>query len=95
RELTHKVAQHGLKLEIPGLQPQGQRQIKDLDGSSPDKGLLRVLTEICNLELNGNLHSELEVTLTKESEQLRDDSLLNGLLASSDLKVCLDTVLEN
>uniref|UniRef100_A0A8C5Q5P7 Fatty acid synthase n=1 Tax=Leptobrachium leishanense TaxID=445787 RepID=A0A8C5Q5P7_9ANUR len=95
RELTHKVAQHGLKLEIPGLQPQGQKQNKDLFGSSLDKGLLRVLTEICNLELNGNLHSELEVTLTKESEQLRDDPLLNGLLASSYLKVCLDTVLEN
>ncbi|XP_063312266.1 fatty acid synthase [Pelobates fuscus] len=95
KELAHKVAQHGLKLEIPGVQSQGKRQHKALNGSSSGKGLLHVLTEICNLELNGNLHSELEATLTKENEQLRDDLLLNGLLTSSYLKTCLDTVLEN
>ncbi|KAM8947762.1 fatty acid synthase isoform 2-T2 [Pelodytes ibericus] len=95
RDLACKVAQHGLKLEIPGVQPTDQGKKKSPESSSTVSGLLHVLTEICNLELNGNLHSELEVTLTKENEQLRDDPLFNGLLASSDLKACLDTVLEN
>ncbi|PIO30636.1 hypothetical protein AB205_0176760, partial [Aquarana catesbeiana] len=94
-ELELKVAQHGLKLDIPGTKSAvgGQRK-KDLSVSS-DQGLLHVLTEICNLELNGNLHSELEETLQQKSNQVREDPLLNGLLNSSSFKTCLDTVLEN
>nr|DBA27527.1 TPA: hypothetical protein GDO54_008007 [Pyxicephalus adspersus] len=90
-ELELKVAQHGLKLDISGSKSaeSGQRSI------SSDQGLLNVLTEICNLELNGNLHSELEQTLLRKSSQLQEDPLLNGLLNSSSLKTCLDTVLEN
>ncbi|XP_053308944.1 fatty acid synthase [Spea bombifrons] len=95
RELASKVAQHGLKLEIPGVQNKGTEPKKDPEAAGLGKGLLHVLTEICNLELNGNLQSELEVTLVKENEQFREDPLLNGLLASPDLKACLDTVLEN
>ncbi|XP_073540254.1 fatty acid synthase [Phyllobates terribilis] len=91
-ELESKVAQHGLQLNIPRI----KRAHKNKKLSpSPDHGLLHVLTEICNLELNGNLHSELEETLTQKNNQLQDDPLLNGLLTSPYLKTCLDTVLEN
>uniref|UniRef100_A0A8B9PA86 Fatty acid synthase n=1 Tax=Apteryx owenii TaxID=8824 RepID=A0A8B9PA86_APTOW len=64
--------------------------------SSPiQKGLQHILAEICHLELNGNLHSELEQIVTQEKMHLRDDPLLNGLLDSSELKACLDVALEN
>ncbi|KAM4664019.1 fatty acid synthase [Discoglossus pictus] len=92
RELESKVAQHGLKLEIPGTHTSEKGQKITLES---DKGLLHVFTEICNLELNGNLHSELQLTLTQEKGQLQDDPLLNGLIFSPKLKTCLDTVLEN
>ncbi|XP_018417291.1 PREDICTED: fatty acid synthase [Nanorana parkeri] len=93
-ELELKVAQHGLKLDIPGTKSAGNGQRKKQLSVSSDQGLLHVLTEICNLELNGNLQSELEKTLLQKSNQLREDPLLNGLLNSPRLKSCLDTVLE-
>ncbi|KAM5135188.1 fatty acid synthase-like isoform 1-T1 [Mantella aurantiaca] len=94
-ELKLKVEQHGLKLEIPGTKSAGSGQRKNHLSISSDRGLLHVLTEICNLELNGNLHAELEGTLLQKSSQFQDDPLLNGLLTSPSLKTCLDTVLEN
>ncbi|XP_069807612.1 fatty acid synthase isoform X2 [Dendropsophus ebraccatus] len=94
-ELESKVVQHGLQLNISGIKKAGRPKRNKKLSTSPDHGLLHVLTEICNLELNGNLHSELEETLTQKSNQLRDDALLNGLLTSPYLKTCLDTVLEN
>ncbi|XP_075072878.1 fatty acid synthase [Mixophyes fleayi] len=94
-ELESKVAQHGLKIGIPSTKTPRRAQREKKMSNSTDHGLLHVLTEICNLELNGNLHSELEETLLQKNNQLRDDPLLNGLLNSPNLKTCLDTVLEN
>ncbi|XP_053561686.1 fatty acid synthase [Bombina bombina] len=94
-ELQSKVAQHGLKLDIPGSNTTKKVEEKTLEDNNLDKGLLHVLAKICNLELNGNLHSELQLTLNQETERLRNDPLLNGLLNSPELKACLDTVLEN
>ncbi|CAJ0958992.1 unnamed protein product [Ranitomeya imitator] len=68
-ELESKVAQHGLQLNIPRVKRAHRN--KKLS-TSPDHGLLHVLTEICNLELNGNLHSELEETLTQKNNQLQE-----------------------
>ncbi|KAM4691284.1 fatty acid synthase isoform 2-T2 [Rhinophrynus dorsalis] len=95
RELECKIAQHGLKLEIPGIKATNEEYKGTMESEDLDKGLIHVLKEICNLELNGNLQSELEETLIKESEQIQNDPLLNGLLDSPKLKTCLDTVLEN
>ncbi|XP_068119118.1 fatty acid synthase [Hyperolius riggenbachi] len=94
-ELELKVAQHGLHLDIPGTKTSGRAHKKNNQSSPTSKGLLHVLTEICNLELNGNLHSELEETLIQKNDHLHEDPLLNGLINSSSLKTCLDTVLEN
>ncbi|XP_063817309.1 fatty acid synthase [Pseudophryne corroboree] len=94
-ELESKVAQHGLKIGIPSTKTARRTRKDNRISNSADHGLLNVLTEICNLELNGNLHSELEETLMQKDNQLRDDPLLNGLLYSPNLKTCLDTVLEN
>lgn len=57
--------------------------------------MLRLLSVLCGLELNGNLQSELELTVQKEHNCLLTDPLLNGLLDSQALRNCLDTVLEN
>ncbi|NXH15465.1 FAS synthase, partial [Bucco capensis] len=91
QNLQAKVAEHGVKLVIPGLE--GAEAAAE---SSPvQKGLQHILAEICNLELNGNLHSELEQIVTREKRHFQDDPLLNGLLDSSELKTCLDVALEN
>ncbi|XP_065591318.1 fatty acid synthase [Cyrtonyx montezumae] len=91
QKLQAKMALHGVKLVIHGLETKGAAA-----GSSPtQKGLQHILTEICRLELNGNLHSELEQIVTQEKMHLRDDPLLNGLLDSSELKTCLDVAKEN
>ncbi|KAG8446408.1 hypothetical protein GDO86_014021 [Hymenochirus boettgeri] len=95
QELKSKVAQHGLKLDIPEFKATVKATESQTQTDAMDKGLLHVLNEICDLELNGNLHSDLEQTLAKEKDQLRKDPLLNGLLDSHELKTCLDTVLEN
>ncbi|XP_035424471.1 fatty acid synthase [Cygnus atratus] len=91
KNLQAKVAVHGVKLVIHGLETAGAAA-----GSSPmQKGLQHILAEICRLELNGNLHSELEQIVTQEKMHFQDDPLLSGLLDSSELKTCLDVALEN
>lgn len=91
QSLQAKVAVHGVKLVIPGLET-----VEAASKSSPiQEGLQHILAEICRLELNGNLHSELEQIVTREKMHLQDDPLLNGLLDSSELKTCLGVALEN
>ncbi|KAF1419112.1 Fatty acid synthase, partial [Spheniscus mendiculus] len=91
QNLQAKVAVHGVKLVIPGLDT-----AVDAAASSPvQKGLQHILAEICHLELNGNLHSELGQIVTREKMHFQDDPLLNGLLDSSGLKTCLGVALEN
>ncbi|MGH0136067.1 UNVERIFIED_CONTAM: hypothetical protein FKN15_019025 [Acipenser sinensis] len=90
-KLQRKLAQQGVKLSIPGLeQVAGGESV-----SQSGKGLLHLLSVLCGLELNGNLHSELEQTVERERGCLGEDPLLNGLLDSPALRVCLDTALEN
>lgn len=60
-----------------------------------EPGLVRLLSLLCGLELNGNLQSELQQMVEKERTCLLQDSLLHGLLESSALRHCLDTSLEN
>ncbi|NXL03899.1 FAS synthase, partial [Mesembrinibis cayennensis] len=91
QNLQAKVAVHGVKLVIPGLQTAAAAE-----KSSPiQKGLQHILAEICRLELNGNLLSELQQIVTQEKMHFQDDPLLNGLLDSLELKTCLDVALEN
>lgn len=85
------MAVHGVKLIIPGL----ETAVAAAEPLPIQKGLQHILAEICRLELNGNLHSELEQIVTREKMHLQDDPLLNGLLDSSELKTCLDVALEN
>ncbi|XP_077184140.1 fatty acid synthase [Paroedura picta] len=91
QNLQKKIAKHGVKLAIPGLETVKSHVQKD-PGS---KGLLYILDEICRLELNGNLYSELEQVVTREKLHLQEDPLLNGLLDFSQLKTCVDLALEN
>lgn len=81
-----------MKISIPGLEGVHEDQLIDAEAES---GLLRLLSALCGLELNGNLYSELEQTMQKERECLLQDPLLNGLLDSHALRHCLDTALEN
>ncbi|XP_044275877.1 fatty acid synthase [Varanus komodoensis] len=91
QNLQKKIAKHGVKLAIPGLE-----MAKPLTKIDPgQKGLLYILAEICRLELNGNLHSELEQVVTREKLHLQEDPLLNGLLDFAELKTCVDVALEN
>lgn len=91
--LQRKLAPHGVKLSIPGLQGEADGPVP---GPEPDQpGLVRLLSLLCSLELNGNLHSELEQTVEKERACLLQDSLLQGLLDSSTLRHCLDITMEN
>ncbi|XP_074967591.1 fatty acid synthase [Phalacrocorax aristotelis] len=91
RKLQAKVALHGVKLVIPGL----ESEEGDAESSPIQKGLNHILDEICSMDLNGNLHSELEEIITREKAHFQEDPLLNGLLDSSELKTCLDVALEN
>ncbi|XP_061081570.1 fatty acid synthase isoform X1 [Conger conger] len=90
--LQRKLAQQGVKFSIPGLEGATEGQ---LIGAESEQGLLRLLSVLCSLELNGNLHSELQQTVQKERDCLLHDPLLNGLLESPALRHCLDLVLEN
>uniref|UniRef100_H3AY86 Fatty acid synthase n=1 Tax=Latimeria chalumnae TaxID=7897 RepID=H3AY86_LATCH len=93
RKLQMKLAEHGVKLAIPGLESAEMEILsKALENG---KGLLHMLNLICSLELNGNLRSELEQTVKRERECLRDDVLISALLDAPPLKTCVDTVLEN
>uniref|UniRef100_A0A4W6CE03 Coiled-coil domain containing 57 n=1 Tax=Lates calcarifer TaxID=8187 RepID=A0A4W6CE03_LATCA len=91
--LQLKLALHGVKLSIPGLQGESGSPPPNSEPSQPS--LVRLLALLCGLELNGNLHSELEQTVQKERACLLQDSLLQGLLDSSALRHCLDTTMEN
>ncbi|CAM5096781.1 unnamed protein product [Natator depressus] len=90
-KLQEKVAFHGVKLAIPGLETVGALG----ETVSMQKGLFHILAEICRLELNGNLYSELEQIVTREKVHLQDDPLLSALLDSPELKACVDIALEN
>lgn len=89
--LQQKLAPHGVKLSIPGLQGEADLSPPELN----EPGLVRLLSLLCGLELNGNLQSELQQMVEKERECLLQDSLLRGLLDSPDLRHCLDMSLEN
>lgn len=91
QNLQNKVALHGVRLAIPGLETTGTRA----ETVPAQKGLLYILDKICHLELNGNLYSELDEIVTQEKMHLQEDPLLNGLLDSPELKVCLDLTVEN
>lgn len=92
QRLQKKLANQGVKISIPGLDDVAEGQ---LIVAEAEKGLLRLLSLLCGLELNGNLRSELEQTVQKERDCLLNDPLLNGLLDSQALRHCLDTALEN
>ncbi|NXR31789.1 FAS synthase, partial [Zosterops hypoxanthus] len=91
QKLQSKVAVHGVKLVIPGL----ETAVAATESSSTQKGLQHILAEICRLELNGNLHSELQQVVTREKMHFQNDPLLSGLLDSAELRTCLDVALEN
>ncbi|XP_056626779.1 fatty acid synthase [Triplophysa dalaica] len=92
QRLQRKLANQGVKICIPGLDGAAESQLIEAES---EKGLLRLLSVLCGLELNGNLRSELEQTVQKERDCLLQDPLLNGLLDSQALRHCLDTALEN
>lgn len=89
--LQQKLAPHGVKLSIPGVE--GEADISPPELTEP--GLVRLLSLLCGLELNGNLQSELQQMVEKEKACLLQDTLLRGLLDSPALRHCLDTSLEN
>ncbi|NWX54169.1 FAS synthase, partial [Promerops cafer] len=91
QNLQSKVAVHGVKLVIPGL----ETAVAATGSSSTQKGLQHILAEICRLELNGNLHSELQQVVIREKMHFQNDPLLSGLLDSAELRTCLDVALEN
>lgn len=91
--LQKKLAPHGVRLSIPGLQALSDEAL--LNGEPSEPSLVRLLTLLCGLELNGNLHSELEQVVEKERACLLKDGLLQGLLKDSALRHCLDVTVEN
>ncbi|NXU42098.1 FAS synthase, partial [Drymodes brunneopygia] len=91
QNLKSKVAVHGVKLVIPGL----ETAVVATESSPAQKGLQHILAEICRLELNGNLHSELQQVVIREKMHFQNDALLSGLLDSAELRTCLDVALEN
>lgn len=91
--LQRKLAPHGVKLSVPGLQGACDCPPSTWEGSEP--GLPRLLSLLCELELNGNLRSELQQTVEKERACLLQDGLLRGLLEDDALRHLLDTAMEN
>ncbi|NWU98405.1 FAS synthase, partial [Upupa epops] len=91
KKLQAKVAVHGMKLVIPGL----ETECAATESLPVQNGLQHILAQICRLELNGNLQSELEQIVTQEKMHFQDDPLLNGLLDSSEFNTCLGVALEN
>nr|XP_033816212.1 fatty acid synthase [Geotrypetes seraphini] len=91
KDLQSKVALCGVKLAIPGLNARKRDPVTE----PSEKSLLHLLHQICQLDLNGNLHSELQEMVNQEKTCLQEDPLINGLLDSPALKTCLDTALEN
>ncbi|CAL8303726.1 unnamed protein product [Lota lota] len=96
-QLQGKLAPHGIKLAIPGLEG-GKAEsgpVTDPEGPPAEPGLPRLLALLCSLELNGNLRSELEQMVERERACLLRDPLLQGLLEAPALRHCLDTTMEN
>lgn len=91
--LQRKLAPQGVKLSIPGLQGVSDGPLPSPQPSEPS--LVRLLALLCDLELNGNLRSELEQTVEKERACLLQDSLLQGLLDGPGFRNCLDAAMEN
>lgn len=91
--LQRKLAPHGVKLSIPGLQGESDGPLPSPEPSEPN--LVRLLALLCSLELNGNLRSELEQTVEKERACLLQDGLLQGLLDDPAFRHCVDTTIEN
>uniref|UniRef100_A0A8D3B9P6 Fatty acid synthase n=1 Tax=Scophthalmus maximus TaxID=52904 RepID=A0A8D3B9P6_SCOMX len=91
--LQQKLAPHGVKLSIPGLQGESVSSLPSPEPSQPS--LVRLLALLCGLELNGNLQSELEQMVEKERACLLQDGLLQGLLDNPALRHCLDITMEN
>lgn len=91
--LQRKLALHGVKLSIPGLEGVSDSPLPSLEPSEP--GLVQLLTLLCGLELNGNLRSELEQVVERERACLLQDALLRGLLDNPALRHCLDIAMEN
>lgn len=87
------MAPHGVALSIPGLEgePESSLHIPEL----AEPGLARLLTLLCDLEVNGNLQSKLRQVVEDERECLLQDHLLQGLLEGAALRHCLDTAVEN
>uniref|UniRef100_A0A1A8NNF5 Fatty acid synthase n=2 Tax=Nothobranchius TaxID=28779 RepID=A0A1A8NNF5_9TELE len=92
-KLQLKLASHGVKLLIPGLQGVCGDATPPQEPSKAN--LVHLLTMLCDLELNGNLHSELQQVVVKERACLLQDELLHGLLDDSALRHCLDVTTEN
>lgn len=80
-------------LSIPGLEGEKESTLPIPELVEP--GLVRLLTLLCDLEVNGNLQSKLQQVVEKERECLLKDNLLQGLLESAALRHCLDTTIEN
>ncbi|KAM3592126.1 uncharacterized protein V6R79_013180 [Siganus canaliculatus] len=91
--LQQKLAPHGVKMSIPGIQRESGSPLPIPDSSEP--GLVRLLAMLCSLELNGNLQSELEQTVEKERVSLLKDALLQGLIEGPAFRNLLDTATEN
>ncbi|XP_056432573.1 fatty acid synthase [Gadus chalcogrammus] len=96
-QLQGKLAPHGIKLAVPGLEggEAAGGPGADPEGPPAEPGLARLLALLCGLELNGNLRSELEQMVERERACLVQDPLLQGLLEAPALRHCLDTALEN
>lgn len=92
-KLKQKLAPHGVTLSIPGLEGESESPLHIPELAEP--GLVRLLTLLCDLEVNGNLQSKLQQVVEKERECLLQDNLLQGLLESAALRHCLDTTIEN
>lgn len=92
-KLQQKMAPHGLKLCIPGLDGVSESSPHGPESSEP--GLIRLLAMLCDLELNGNLSSELAQTVGNERACLLQDGLLRGLLDGPALRHCVDIAMEN
>ncbi|XP_074080916.1 fatty acid synthase [Macrotis lagotis] len=91
QKLQIKVAQHGVKLSVPGLMEAQAAPSKE----PPQNGLPYLLAAASQLQLNGNLSVELGQVVVQEWQHLQEDHLLAGLLDSLELKACVDTALEN
>lgn len=92
-KFKQRLAHHGVALSIPGLEGESESSLHIPELAEP--GLVRLLTLLCDLEVNGNLQSKLQQVVEKERACLLQDDLLQGLLESAALRHCLDATIEN